>query len=81
MTYVFYSQKRDDMINDLFGVLSNSPLIGGRELFLLKTVFPLSITFEHTVLPKKKVHVSVLTSVSFFLTGSYFKPATLRCSG
>lgn len=27
MIFVFYSQRRDDMINDLFDVLFNSPII------------------------------------------------------
>lgn len=26
MIFVFYSQRRDDMINDLFDILSNSPI-------------------------------------------------------
>lgn len=53
MIFVFYSQRRDDMINDLFDILSNSPII----VFcvcvcacVLKTVFQLLVILERSVL-------------------------------
>lgn len=68
MISVFHSRGSDDMINDLFGVLSNSPMIA----FLLITVFRWSIILEHFVLPKKKKkknYASVFTSLPFLLAG------------